>query len=121
MTKTTGAASKFVILYAHWRSQSFFDEMYTDLYDFCHCIVDRCERIEDSVKGTVKNLPQKLQDIKVACIEVLEKLAKPVGTTAKSDEKESTVRCPVGVCGSCLPVFAWLVGLFSMGPTIRRQ
>lgn len=27
----------YAIVYAHWRSQSYFQEMYTDLYDFCLC------------------------------------------------------------------------------------
>ncbi len=66
------AASTFVILYSHWKSQSFFDEMYTDLYDFCYCIVDRCERIELTEK-----LPELLKDIRNACADVLKILAKP--------------------------------------------
>jgi Clostripain family len=71
--KTSDAASTFIVLYSHWRSQSFFDEMYTDLYDFCFCIVDRCERI---VK-TGGELTPLLEEIWKACIDVMDTLAKP--------------------------------------------
>jgi hypothetical protein len=30
------------ILLAHWDSQSYWGEMYTDLYDFCFCLRKRC-------------------------------------------------------------------------------
>ncbi len=32
------AAIKHAILLAHWQSQSFWQESYTDLYDFCFCL-----------------------------------------------------------------------------------
>ena len=64
------AASTYVVLYSHWKSQSFFEEMYTDLYDFCHCIVERCERIGDDLK-------EPLAGIQKACADVLKILAKP--------------------------------------------
>ena len=31
---------------AHWKSQSFFQEVYTDLYDFCKCLMEKCEKKE---------------------------------------------------------------------------
>jgi len=71
--KKNDAASTFVVLYSHWKSQSFFDEMYTDLYDFCFCIIDRCERIE-MAKG---HLTPQLAEIREACDDVLRVLAKP--------------------------------------------
>ena len=30
------------ILLAHWESQSYYQELYTDLYDFCLCLSARC-------------------------------------------------------------------------------
>jgi hypothetical protein len=36
-------AAKEVILLAHWKSQSYFQENYTDLYDFCKCLAGRCD------------------------------------------------------------------------------
>ncbi len=79
------AASKFVILYAHWRAQSFYQEMYTDLYDFCHCIVDRCERIEESTGASATALTEPLARIKNACLELMPQLAKPEVPTPSSN------------------------------------
>jgi hypothetical protein len=73
------AASTFVILYAHWKAQSFFEEMYTDLYDFCFCIVDRCQRLEDAENP----IPPQLEEIRNACIAVMEILATPDIETGK--------------------------------------
>ena len=67
------AASKFVILYAHWRAQSFYKEMYTDLYDFCQCVLDRCMRI----RKAGGDMTPKLEAIELACGKVMEKLEKP--------------------------------------------
>lgn len=36
-------AAKEVILLSHWKSQSYFQENYTDLYDFCKCLAGRCD------------------------------------------------------------------------------
>ena len=66
-------ASIMAILYSHWKSQSFFEEMYTDLYDFCFCIIEKCERIEMSGFDLTPHLAQ----IRDACIDVLKVLAKP--------------------------------------------
>jgi hypothetical protein len=33
-----------LIILAHWRSQSFYQEMYTDLYDFCYCLQQLLQR-----------------------------------------------------------------------------
>jgi len=32
-----------LILLAHWEAQSYWQENYTDLYDFCHCLGRSCE------------------------------------------------------------------------------
>lgn len=32
------------ILLAHWESQSYFGESYTDLYDFCECLQNHCPK-----------------------------------------------------------------------------
>jgi hypothetical protein len=34
---------KEFILLSHWEAQSFYQENYTDLYDFCFCLAKRCE------------------------------------------------------------------------------
>jgi hypothetical protein len=33
-----------LIVLAHWKSQSFFQEVYTDLYDFCECLMEKCRK-----------------------------------------------------------------------------
>lgn len=78
------AASKFVILYAHWRAQSFYKEMYTDLYDFCQCVMDRCERIRSAPGGA---LTDPLKEIAAAC-DALMKLVKP-GTQKPSGAEQT--------------------------------
>ena len=35
-----------LIVLAHWESQSFFQEVYTDLYDFCECLKEKCKKKE---------------------------------------------------------------------------
>jgi len=49
---------KELILLAHWKSQSYYQELYTDLYDFCLCLSESCC---DSDTNTVQ------QTLKVAC------------------------------------------------------
>ncbi|HEV8428331.1 MAG TPA: clostripain-related cysteine peptidase [Pyrinomonadaceae bacterium] len=37
-----------LIILAHWDAQSFYQEDYVDLYDFCFCLMKRCkERLQD--------------------------------------------------------------------------
>ena len=40
------------ILLAHWDAQSYWQESYTDLGDFCFCLTDRCSDLPD--EGAVK-------------------------------------------------------------------
>lgn len=40
------------ILLAHWDAQSFWEENYTDLYDFCFCLKRRCESLEPDSEKT---------------------------------------------------------------------
>lgn len=49
------ASSRERILLAHWESQSYYQELYTDLYDFCLCLSARCtgsdtNDIEDAMR-----------------------------------------------------------------------
>lgn len=39
-------ADRDLIVLAHWKSQSFFQEVYTDLYDFCKCLMEKCKKKE---------------------------------------------------------------------------
>jgi hypothetical protein len=60
------------ILLSHWKSQSFFNEMYTDLYDFCFCL---STKINDLRKAGGRPTPA-LVKIEAACVEVMKKLVK---------------------------------------------
>src|SRR5689334_3588968 len=60
------------ILLSHWKSQSFFNEMYTDLYDFCFCL---STKINDLRKAGGRPTPALIK-IEVASIEVMKKLVK---------------------------------------------
>ena len=60
------------ILLSHWKSQSFFNEMYTDLYDFCFCLNNKIAELDNDVG----RLSQELEDIQVACNNVMGKLVK---------------------------------------------
>lgn len=62
---------KQLVLLAHWDAQSFYNEDYVDLYDFCYCLRKRCEERQGDVR-TIRTL----HEIYLACqgmIGVLEK------------------------------------------------
>src|SRR6185503_13402876 len=63
--------AKQLILLAHWDAQSFYNEDYVDLYDFCYCLRKRCEERDDDRRNL-----RTLKEIYSACqgvINVLEK------------------------------------------------
>lgn len=68
---------KELIQLAHLESQSYFQELYTDLYDFCECLGKKC-------KGSNANAAQK--DIYEACESV---------TNVLKPETNSTRRGPI--------------------------
>lgn len=80
-TKRCDAVSTFVVLLAHWKAQSFFEEKYTDLYDFCSCIVEKCKSLK-----TVNLVTARLQAIEKACLVLLEKLE-----PARKDERDRVI------------------------------
>ena len=59
------------ILLSHWKSQSFFNEMYTDLYDFCFCLSNKIDEFEAGGKTS-----KELTDIQQACGKVMDLLVK---------------------------------------------
>jgi hypothetical protein len=38
-----GKRIKELVLLAHWEAQSYWEESYTDLFDFCRCLRERCD------------------------------------------------------------------------------
>jgi hypothetical protein len=69
-----------LILLAHWKSQSYFQELYTDLYDFCLCLSESCSESDRVQKA-----------MKLACESVMEVLTpekagkQPVGPVVQAD------------------------------------
>lgn len=65
-----------LILLAHWESQSYWGESYTDLYDFCRCLRKRCGLALDSVEKygdeekTVE-IRAELKELMTACADVM--------------------------------------------------
>jgi len=73
---TANTVARDAILYSHWKSQSFFEEMYTDLHDFCFCLRERIKEVAGD------NASQTLQDIMSACDLVISSLARHVPAPA---------------------------------------
>jgi len=67
-----------LILLAHWESQSFFEEQYTDLYDFCFRLKAKCEQARRPSAQTQSipspESPDPLKNIEDACLEVMKVL-----------------------------------------------
>lgn len=77
----TGLADPFVrelILLAHWEAQSYWQEQYTDLYDFCFCLDRRCELSKGQVESKYN-----LDAIQTACENVRKVLKANVGKDSK--------------------------------------
>jgi len=61
---------KELILLAHWKSQSYYQELYTDLYDFCLCLSESCS---DSKTNTAQ------ETLRLACESVMKVLTPETG------------------------------------------
>jgi cysteine peptidase C11 family protein len=79
-----------LLLLAHWESQSFYEEKYTDLYDFCFCLKRKCR--------TSKHFNK----IALACDAVMEKLKRG----SNDDDDGVIVRSE-----SCGPAYQYSHGL----------
>jgi hypothetical protein len=73
-----------LIILAHWRSQSFFQEMYTDVYDFCFCLREKIEEIPVRTDT--------MQDIVEACNDVMSVLEKE-GLPRNGDDEQKLIIC----------------------------
>jgi hypothetical protein len=68
-----------LLILAHWEAQSFFEEKYTDLYDFCFRLRTRCIEAKPSSRETQSLIDQ----IRDACYEVMKVLKR--GTEGNDD------------------------------------
>jgi hypothetical protein len=62
---------KYAILLAHWKSQSYWQENYTDMYDFCFCLSGFCKEFMKMVKD-----PTPFRRIQYACESVMDVLVR---------------------------------------------
>jgi hypothetical protein len=67
-----------LIVLAHWKSQSYFQELYTDLFDFCLCLKENCSQSDTN---------QVQKAMKRACESVIEVLNPKTDEQAKTDAK----------------------------------
>lgn len=69
-----------LILLAHWKAQSYWQENYTDLYDFCRCLDELCRpgynlcRCSDKSCDASGSIQRK---IRAACRTLMDELASP--------------------------------------------
>jgi hypothetical protein len=61
-----------VILLSHLKSQSYWQESYTDLYDFCFCLSESCKQLNEAGNPLYK----KVQPIHDKCGVVMDRLVK---------------------------------------------
>jgi hypothetical protein len=77
-----------LILLAHWEAQSFWDENYTDLYDFCLCLMKKCQAMRSNLANanvTAGQVVSDLGEVATACSEVIEVLS--VSQSAKRSDR----------------------------------
>jgi len=90
------------ILLSHWKSQSFFNEMYTDLYDFCFCLSNKIQEFEAGGKTSTE-----LTAIYQACGRVMDLLMKEY---PKQDSQSNTQQIIIA-SDSLGPAFQYSRGL----------
>lgn len=69
---------KDLVLLAHWDAQSFFEEKYTDLFDFCLCLRRRCIERAEAIKQILpsgNDAVTTLEAISSKCGEVIKTLS----------------------------------------------
>lgn len=103
---TEGRHCADLIVLAHWRAQSFYQEMYTDLYDFCFCLREKLKEFagtdidrekEQKETSDENKIPQNisliLQNIFGACNEVILALEKERQTKELRGGQEKLIIC----------------------------
>jgi hypothetical protein len=88
----------YAILLAHWKSQSYFQENYTDLYDFCLCLECYCDKFIDGAKDS-SYFPK----IKTACQEVIKVLSEPPRSLLRGLNGERVERGVASPADSLVP------------------
>jgi hypothetical protein len=82
-----------LIVLAHWKSQSFYQENYTDLYDFCRCLSKGCKDTVLTLRTYLlseNRLVSDLRDVSAACDELMSVL-KVIKSNKRSERFEGLV------------------------------
>lgn len=79
---------KYCILLAHWKAQSYFQENYVDLYDFCFCLRQYCEDFCEATKED-KVKSKKFSDLAKACEDVRSVLRKQAPPDKDTSQKNN--------------------------------
>ncbi|HJT28017.1 MAG TPA: clostripain-related cysteine peptidase [Pyrinomonadaceae bacterium] len=67
--RTNNSIVRELMILAHWEAQSFFQEQYTDLYDYCFRLRTNCEA--ERIKNPSRPTQRLLQEIENACKDVM--------------------------------------------------
>jgi Clostripain family len=89
-----------LMILAHWEAQSFFQEQYTDLYDYCFRLRTKC--VFERAKSTSGETQGMLEEIEDACKEVMIVLKKD------TDDEDNGVIVRSEFCG---PAYQYAHGL----------
>lgn len=79
---------KDYVLLAHLKAQSYWQESYTDLYDFCFCLSTQCEAGLKQAQGKMYDT---LHAINVACNDVMDVLVKERKESKESKETDDNL------------------------------
>ena len=84
---------KELVLLAHWKSQSYWQENYTDFYDFCRCLSEKCGGGQSLCRCLDKKCDESgalREALAAACAAVMEQLdpAEAGGAARPGDDAE---------------------------------
>lgn len=107
-------ATKDIIQLAHLKSQSFYQELYTDLYDFCFCINTQIRELVN--RGCRCNTTPQMGDLFRACSAVMDMLVKEEPQRCGVDPTEERIIVDAEFVGY---QFQYSHGLSVLFPWIR--
>ena len=108
------------ILLAHWDAQSYFEESYTDLFDFCSCLL---ARLEHAVPQSEEQQTL-LDDTKKACEGLIYVLKRKEDLSSKEEEEDTQEVRPIVSAGFTGPEYQYSRGLsiyFPWSPPTNRK
>ncbi len=106
---------KELIKLAHLEAQSYFQETYTDLYDFCLCLRRRCDQEQPIQEDLKADFDATIKTLKEACNAVIDALKE----TPLEARKENTPSSVVVHSDHFGPLFQYSHGLSIFFPWAR--